>query len=241
VTAIAEIHVHGLILCQQITLRRRVRLMAGQAGHRVTLWICRVHGTGNGVLIRRVPQSIPKRQHRRPGSPEVVFLKPHAALKDRDQICIVELLRISVWPMTLQAQAVYRCHSEQVFVITPMRLMAGCASLPKRWLVQVRLLHLIGLVAVARQARRHRIRLEEARSFSSVRVVARSAIPQRSRMLHLGGVNLFPLVVVAGKAQRAGVGIRQHHLVVLRRLMTAVAHLIFEREVQERLHQLRLR
>jgi len=60
-------------------------------------------------------------------------------------------------------------------------------------------------------------------------------------MLYLGGVDLLSFVVVAGKAQGACIGVREHYLAVLRRLMTAIAHLIFEREVQERLHQLRLR
>ena len=176
VTAIAEIHVHGLILCQQIALRGRVRLMAGQAVHRGTLGIPGVHGTGYGVLIRRVPQSITKRQHLWSGSPEVIVRELYAALKDRDEMCIVELLRVTVWAVALQAQGIHRRYSEQVFVVTSMRLVAGGASLRERRLVQVCLLHLIGLVAMARQARRHGIRLQEARSFSSVWVVARSAI-----------------------------------------------------------------
>jgi len=78
--------------------------------------------------------------------------------------------------VALQAQGVDRRYSEQVFVVTSMRLVAGSTSLRGRRLVQMRLLHLIGLVAVARQARRHRIRLEEARSLSRMRVVARGAI-----------------------------------------------------------------
>ena len=104
----------------------------------------------------------------------------------------------------------------------------------------MRFLHLLRLIAVASQARLHRIWLQETGTLASVRVVAGSAITLRSRMLNFGFFDFLCLFGVAGHAYRLRVGLRQNDLAVLRRRVTAVAHLVFERIVHERLHQLRL-
>ncbi len=74
-----------------------------------------------------------------------------------------------------------------------------------------------------------------------MRVVAGSAVALRSRMLNFGFFDFLCLFGVAGHAHCLGIGLRQDDLPILRRCVAAVAHLVFERIVYERLHQLRLR
>src|SRR5215469_11906230 len=104
-----------------------------------------------------------------------------------------------------------------------MRLVARRAAQPERRLMQMRLLELLRLIAVAGQASVDRVRLNESRRLAGMRIVAGHAIALRARMLHFGLVDLFGLVAMAGNAQRFGIGLRQHHLAVLRGSMTAVA------------------
>ncbi len=60
-------------------------------------------------------------------------------------------------------------------------------------------------------------------------------------MLNFCLLNLFRLLAVASNADSPRIGLRQHNLVVLGRLVARVAHLVFEWIVRERLHQLGLR
>ena len=62
--------------------------------------------------------------------------------------------------VALEAELVGTRRAQQVLVVAAVRLVAGRASLLECRLVQVRLLHLLGLIAVARQARIHRIGLQ---------------------------------------------------------------------------------
>ncbi len=121
-----------------------------------------------------------------------------------------------------------------------MRLVTGCASRFKRRLVQVRLLHLFRLIAMAGQASGHRIRLHETRRFAGMRIVAVGAIALRSRMLHFRVLDLLGLVGVAGDAERLGVRLASVRLCRLSPAAWQVSHSCSRRAVRERLHQLRL-
>src|SRR5579885_3508778 len=128
-----------------------------------------------------------------------------------------------------------------MFVRAAVRLMTGRASLHRSGLVQMRLLHLLRLIAVASEACANRIGLYEARTLSAMRVVERDALSRRARMLHLRRFDRLALFFMAGQAERSAVRVDWDHLAVLCRLMAAVAHLAVEGHMQERLHQLRLR
>src|SRR5664279_996284 len=121
-----------------------------------------------------------------------------------------------------------------------MRLMACGTTLGERGLMQVRLLHLLRLLAVARQACINRIRLYEPRCLSSMRIVANRAITLRARMLYLRLLDLFCLLGMAAYANSPHIGLRQDNLAVLWRRMAGLATLGLERRVREGLHQLRL-
>ena len=73
-----------------------------------------------------------------------------------------------------------------------------------------------------------------------MRVMARDALARGTGMLHLCCFDLLSLVFVAGQAERPAISVRQDDLSFFGRLVAAVAHLAFERSVQEGLHQLRL-
>ena len=74
-----------------------------------------------------------------------------------------------------------------------------------------------------------------------MRVVAGDAFASCAGVLHLRRFNRLGFIVVAGKAERSAISVGQNDFSVLRRLMAAVAHFVFEGIVQKRLHQLRLR
>ena len=110
----------------------------------------------------------------------------------------LELLRIDLRSVALKAQLVRSCGAQQVLVLSTMWLMAGGATLGPGRLMQVRLLHLIGLIAVAGQAGIDWIWLYEARALAAMRVVARDAFARSARMLHFRRLDLFALIFVTG-------------------------------------------
>ena len=107
--------------------------------------------------------------------------------------------------------------------------------------MQVRLLELVSLIAVAGQAGIDRIRLDEARRLAGVRIVAGDAFALRPRMLHFRLLDLLGLFGVTCHAQRLGIRLRQDDFAVLCRLMAGVARATGEGRMGELLHQLRLR
>lgn len=118
--------------------------------------------------------------------------------------------------------------------------MAGGATLRESRLVQVRLLHLFRLLAVAIQAGRDWVWLDESGCPAGVRVVTGSAIALRAGMLYLGFLNLLCLLAMAGDANQLRLRLRQNHLAVLRGLMTGIARAAFEWRMRELLHQVGL-
>jgi hypothetical protein len=125
-----------------------------------------------------------------------------------------------------------------MLVLAAMGLVAGGASLLERRLVNVLLFMLLGLIGVAAEASVHRIRLHESRSLARVRIVTVRAISGCAGMLNLRRRDLLYLVIVAGNAEFLRARLRQNDLAILGGLMAALAHLVFERVVRERLQQL---
>lgn len=103
--------------------------------------------------------------------------------------------------------------------------------------MQMRLLELLRLIAVARQAGVHRIGLNEARRLAGMRVMADSAIALRARMRHFRFLDLCGLLAMAGHAQRLHIRLRQDHLAIFRRLMAGLARSHCKWRMGERLHQ----
>ncbi len=103
---LAECHVVRLILDQQIGLRRRMRLVASQAIHwsRYLARNRRIHQIRNRVAIHREPHAKLQRQRHHSVPGEVVFGKFYAAIKDGNQVLGLQLLRIPIGPVALQAQ-----------------------------------------------------------------------------------------------------------------------------------------
>src|SRR6516164_7783147 len=148
----------------------------------------------------------------------------------------LELLRINIWPVALQAQLVGGRGAQQVPIVAAVRRVASCATLHVCRLMKYGLLHLLSLIAVASEARFHGIRLQEARRLSCMRVMACDAVALRARVLHLCRFDLLGLLVVTAHTESARIGVGQDNLAVLRRLMAAVAYLAVERRMQECLH-----
>jgi len=168
---------------------------------------------------------------------EVVFRQFHSAVENSDQVFALQLLRLGVGSMTLQAQRIGFADPKQMLVIVAVRIMADRAALFEGRLVGVQLLALFGLVAVTGQANRNRVGLGESRRAAGVRVMAVGAIARRPRMLDFRLLDLLSLVGVAGDADLFGARLSQDNLAVLGGLVTGIARLRFKRTVHERLHQ----
>jgi len=108
-------------------------------------------------------------------------------------------------------------------------------------LVVMRLLELVSLVAVAGEACRNRVRLQEARRLAGVRIVAGNAITLRAGVLDLRLLDLLRLLAVTSDAQSLGVALGQHDLAILCRRMARFAAPAFEWRMGEGLQQMRLR
>ncbi len=72
-----------------------------------------------------------------------------------------------------------------------------------------------------------------------MRVVTGRAVTQCARMLNFRLFHLLGLLGMACHAERPAIGVGQDDLAVFGSLVAAVAHLVFERIVQEGLHQFR--
>src|SRR3974377_544801 len=106
--------------------------------------------------------------------------------------------------------------------------------------MKMRVLELLRLFRVAGQTRVYGVRVYKSRRSAGVRIVARSAITLRPRMLHLRLLDLFRLLSVAGHANRLGLRLGQHYLSVFRRLVAGVTRPPCEGDMGELLHEVRL-
>ena len=153
----------------------------------------------------------------------------------------LELLRLwRVGPVAFKTDLLRFLSAQKMIVLTPVRLVADRACLPKHGLMQVCFLKLLALIRVARQARVDRVRLQKARTASGVRVVAGHTLALRAGMGHLGLVNFLDLLAMTGSAERLAVRVGQDSLAVLGRRMADFAGLVGKRRMREALHQLRL-
>src|ERR1700687_2229221 len=210
VAGVAECHVVLLVFHQQTGLRRSVRLMAAQASH-VSLdlgYIRRIHHVGDGVTCHRMAQPEPQRQNRHLVLLIVVLRQVLLAVEDGQHMLSFQLLRLGVEAVALQAECI-PLGPQQMIVVAAMGLVASGAALPECGLVVHGFLAEIGNVAAAAQANVHRICLGEPRLPAGMGAMAVGAIGRASRMLHLGALDGFSFVVVAGHAKRLGIGDRK--------------------------------
>lgn len=157
------------------------------------------------------------------GSRHVVFRQLDLAVKDRYQMLILELLRMAVGSMALEAELVGRAGPQQVNIVVAVRLVADGASLLESGLVNIMFLALLGLVGVAAEADGDRIGLGEGRRAPGVRIVAIRAVAGGSRMLDFGFFDLLRFIGVARDTQLFGAGLCEHNFAVFRRLMANIA------------------
>src|SRR5208337_2916521 len=127
---------------------------------------------------------------------------------------------------------------QQVSVFAAVGLMAGCASLFESRLMEMRLLELVSLVAVAGQTGADRIRLQEARTFAGMGVVTSHAFSLGPGMRNFGLVDFVRLIAVTGRAERSSIGVGQDNLSVFRRGVAGIAGLLGKRRMGKFLHQL---
>ena len=128
-----------------------------------------------------------------------------------------------------------------MIVLSTVRLVARGASLLESWLVVIRLLPRIGNIAVAAQADIDRIGLGQSWLPAGMWTMAVGAIARRSRMRNFRRVDQFGFLVVAGHAERLGVGLRQYYFSILGRRMADFTLLVGKRWMRELRHQLRRR
>ncbi len=180
---------------------------------------------------------IGSRRHRA----EVTFRKFHAAIEDRDDVRVLDGRRLGIRPVALETEAVDGFRAKQMVVFAAVRFVTSAAALPEGRLVQIFLILLLRLCAMAAQAGIDRVRLRESRRFARVGIVTFSAILRCSRMLHRRFLDLLRCFRVAGQAEFFRRGCLQHHFSILGRLVTGGAAGLpgFKRRVHERQLQLR--
>src|SRR5215469_13342683 len=93
-------------------------------------------------------------------------------------------LRLGLRAVALEAERV-ALRTQQLRLISAVRLVAGRASLLERGLMPNCFLCLTGLVRVASQADVDSVGLRQALRLTRVRIVAVSAVARRARMLYL--------------------------------------------------------
>jgi len=196
----------------------------------------RVGNVGYRVSIHRMSAPKTQRQHHDFVLREVVLGKLHASVEDREHVIGLDLLRLRLRPMALQAQPIRRLCPQQVIVLAAVRLVARRATLLERRLMQRVLLGLLRLIAVAGQADIDRIGFGQARLTAGVRIVAVGAIPGRSRVRDFRLVNLIGFLRVAGNAQFFCAGCGQNDFAVLGCRVAGIARLVGERRMQELPH-----
>src|SRR5215467_1212652 len=106
--------------------------------------------------------------------------------------------------------------------------------------MQMRLLHLLGLLAVAGEAGVYGIRLNESRRASGMGIVTGGAIALRTWMLEFRFLDLLSLLAMAADADKLHVGLRWDNLAIFGRLMAGVALSSSKRRMRLGLHQLLL-
>ena len=74
---------------------------------------------------------------------------------------VLQLFRLALGPVALQAQLVDAGRAQQLWIIAPVRIVAGETALFKRGLMQVGFRLKLGLIRMAAEARSDRIGSDE--------------------------------------------------------------------------------
>lgn len=183
-----------------------------------------------------MPASIFKRQYHNFVLRKIIFGQPHASVEDREHMVCFQLLRLRVWTVALQAQAVWVLRPQQMIILSSVRLVAGRACLFECGLMQKVLFRLFGLIAVASQANIDGIGLRQAGLPAGMWIVTIGAVTCCSRMLYFRLFNLFRLIAMASHAKRFDVGLREHHFSVFCWRVAGIARLVGEWRMQELPH-----
>ena len=164
--------------------------------------------SATGCPFDRMSASILQGQHDHLVLLEVIFGKLHGAVEDRDHVLGFKLLGLPEH----RARGTPGIDVSTFAVRNRCSFSPPCGSwqvahpCPKSGLMKMRLLELIGLVGMAGQTSADRIRLQEAGRLAGMRIMASYAFSLSSGMLHLGLLDLFCLIAVAGSAERLRVG-----------------------------------
>ena len=130
---VAERHVVGLILYQQIGLSRCVRLMAGKTTKRrldlaLIGW---VHHVRDRVILHRMSQTIAQGQDRYLVLLVVVVGQPDLAVEDGQKMLASCRCGDGIGAMALQAKRV-ALGAQQMIVVAAVRRVAGGAALRRK-------------------------------------------------------------------------------------------------------------
>src|SRR5215469_15930836 len=119
-----------------------------------------------------------------------------------------------------------------------MRFMAGSTTLFECRLMQIRLLALFGLIAVAFETDAYRIALRQSGVGARMRAMAIGAIALCSRMLNLCLRDQLSFVGMAGDTKIFYVRLSKNDLAIFRRSMAGGARLLGKRGMEKPCHQL---
>ena len=214
-----------------------MRLVTAQAADlRLDLAVVRrIVNVSHGMPQYRMSQSALQWETDHPC--EIVFWQFHFAAENQRQV----ILGIDRWlclgTMTLQTQSV-SLGAQQLWMIAPVRIVAGRASLLERGLMQYLLAMQFGLIGVASQTHIHRVRLQKTWGSAGMRAVTIRAVSGCSRMLEGCGFYFLGLVRVADHAQFFDLDFDENDFAVLRRAVAGLTLLFCKRIMRELLQQL---
>lgn len=201
-------------------------------------YIVRIHAIRYRVPVHRVSEAILDRQLR--DASEVVLGQPDFPVEDRNDVFGFEFLGLCIRTVALHAERVDRRGPKQLGVVSAVGLVTSCASLLERWLVKMRFLVLLRLIAVAVEADVDRIGLGKPWGFRRVWIVTIRAIALSTWVLNFRVFDVLRLLVMAGYAKRFGVLFSKDDFSILRRLMARRTGIfIGERRMDKFVDQLR--
>ena len=182
---IAKRHVISLVLHQQPRLGRRVWLVACQASDLRFHPGCvaRIHYVLHRMAHHRVTNAVFYWQNNDPVLLVIVLLQLDLTVEYRESLLGFQSLGLRVRAVTFQTKRT-PLSPKQLWIAPTVGLVTGRTAQSKRGLVQVRLLKLLGLLAVAGKTSGDGIGLQKSRRLSGMWIVAGNAIALRAWMLH---------------------------------------------------------
>ena len=153
-------------------------------------WILGIHLINNRVPLDWMAHAVPEGDRRYRA--EVFFRQFHAAIEDRDGVCVLAWSTLGIRPVALETEAVDGFRAQQMVIFTTVRLVTSATAVPERSLVKDLLGFLkLCLSAMTLGAGSYRIRTHEARLVPRMRVMAANAIALRPRVLHFRALDLL--------------------------------------------------